>query len=169
MDHFLKHNTFGTSFLFEDQCSKLDITNTMLIGKKTDIHFQSLLDNLQDQKTKESEPCEKNEEDKIVKSECPNCQKSFQDLLKHLSRGACKNKVDENVVLELKEKAKKKHKAQNKVCKARSRKNLEMCETFEEREDRLSKKQKVSKNLRESKLKENPKDLRDKERSKKSF
>ena len=90
---------------------------------KTDIHIQSLLENIEEQKKDEKEPEKKTKEDKVMKSECPNCFKLFENLLKHISRSSCKNKVDDKVVLELKEKAESKHKADNKVHKARSRKN----------------------------------------------
>ena len=42
--NYLKHNVFITNYLHESQIQKLDITKTLLIGKKTDIHFQSLLE-----------------------------------------------------------------------------------------------------------------------------
>ena len=42
-----------------------------------------------------------------------------------------------------------------------------MHETIEERKERLIKKQKISKKLRESELKDNPEDLRLKEKTKK--
>ena len=163
VDHYLKHNTFITSYIFEAQCQKLDITKTLLIGKKTDIHFQSLLEHQKEAKESEKET----KEDVAVKSECPNCHKLFENPLKHISRSSCKNKIDDNVVLELKEKAMSKHKAENKVRKARSRKKLQMHETFQEREERLLTKRKLSKKLRESLLKTNPEDLRMKEKSKK--
>ena len=134
-----------------------------MIGKKTNMHFQSLIDNLENNETYEKEQ-EKETKAEIVKSECPNCQRLFQNLLKHISRSTCKSKIEESVVLELKQTAKMKHKAQNKEHKASSRKNLEMHETNQKREERLVKKRKISKAIRDSRLKEDPENLRNKEK-----
>ena len=43
VSNYLRHNHFITNYLHDEQVRKLEITKTLLIGKKTNIHFQSLL------------------------------------------------------------------------------------------------------------------------------
>ena len=64
----------------------------------------------------------------------------------------------------MKEKAKLKDKAQNKVHKATSRKRLELQETYEEREERLRKKRKDAKELRDLQIKHNSEEVRKQEK-----
>ena len=166
VDHYLKTNTFITTYLFESQCKKLDITKTLLIGLKTNIHFQSLLENFLDKKSNGKDK-DTEAQDVEVKNECSNCHKKFQNLLKHISRSPCKSKIDDSIISELKERAKMKHKAKNNFYKASSRKNLEMHETYAKREERLNKKRKIAKQIRESRLKEDSSKLRKTENDKK--
>ena len=66
---------------------------------------------------------------------CPYCDCKFQRLLRHLSSpGPCKDNSSDEIIQELKLKAKAKH----KVSKAKSQKLIQTHESFEKREDRLA-------------------------------
>ena len=67
VDHYLKHNIFISTYIFEEHCPKLDITKTLLIGKKTNMHFQSLIDNLENNETYEKEQEYMDNEDNLKK------------------------------------------------------------------------------------------------------
>ena len=142
-------------FLFE-----VDNSKALIIGLKTNIHYQSLLvSNCHQLEDVPSTSHPKNT------SNCPNCDKSYVQLLKHISQTDCKNKVDQNFIQELRDKTKSRNKEQNKVHKANSRKFIQFHESSKERESRLLKKREVMKKLRDKKVKENGKLVRDKEKS----
>ena len=72
--------------------------------------------------SEEDEDEEENIEEQ-EKEECPNCEKSFQHLLKHIAGNkTCKAKLDKIFVETLKNKAKIKHKSESTERKRKSRK-----------------------------------------------
>ena len=63
----------------------------------------------------------------------------YLHLLKHFAgKKTCKENVDEDFVLQLKQKTEEKHKKENKKRKAKSRKRIEASEDYDKRKDRLA-------------------------------
>ena len=82
---------------------------------------------------------EKEDQERILKikstENCPYCDRKFQRLLRHLSSpGPCKDNSSDEIIQELKLKAKANHKAS----KAKSQKLIQTHESLEKREDRLA-------------------------------
>ena len=142
----------------------------LLIGQKTDLHFQSLIEddkaNSSEQEVKECED-ESGSEDETI--DCPNCQKKFKHLLKHVDKSKCKNKIEAKLIQDLKDKAIARNKARNTEIKAQSRKRLQMHESFDDRKYRLQKKSEIMKALRERKRKSDYEKLKNSERESKQL
>lgn len=136
---------------------KIGDSTTLFIGNKTDLHFQSLLEVT---KTKKKKPDNEEQED----TKCPNCQQPFEHILKHISKSKCKDKVNDEFIQELRRNAEAKHRFENKVRKANSRRKIQMHENYDQREERLKRKKTEVKEERRRKLKENPDELRKKEK-----
>ena len=146
----------------------------LIIGVKTDLYYQSLLPNIisgmdSDDEEEEEDNVEEKEEEK-----CPNCEKSFLHLLKHIAGNkSCKEKLDQKYVSELKKKAEIRHKEESTERKRRSRKRKKVSEDYEERESRLALQSYYQAKSREKKRKLDPegttkeeKEIRAKNRSK---
>ena len=125
----------------------------LFMGQKTDIHFQSLLpmDTKQEKKSTGKRGMSYDNKYNVKKVKelqiepdeetiCPNCKHPFKYILMHAAakKSGCYGKIDQEFLNRVKEEAKAKKKARNRVDKARSRDLNQNKETMKERTDRLA-------------------------------
>ena len=117
----------------------------LIIGSKTNIHYQSLL-MLEDPADKKStQPSWKRTKPEL-KGVCPSCNWEFGQLLRHITLNkTCKGRVDQMTIDKLRTESAKRRKEKKKESK-----NIkESWEILEQREQRLAKKKGNMKKLRD--------------------
>ena len=162
-----KHTPYETSFIYgRDRTSESTGNQKILyIGKKTDLHYQSLLPSQTATEDWESDE-ETSEEEELPDSECPHCGKMSKHLLIHIARAKdCKENIEMDYIETLRQLSKLRHKAENAERKAKSRKRIQARENMERRQSRLALQCYYKEKSREKmKKKFSDEDLKEKER-----
>ena len=136
----LKHRPYQTTLLHGcDRASEsTEEQKVLFIGKKTDLHYQSLLPSETAMEDWESSQ-ESSEEDDLPEKACPHCGKISKHLLIHIARAKnCKNNIQKDFIENLKQLSDIRHKVENAKRKAKSRKRNEARENKEMRESHLA-------------------------------
>ena len=136
----LKHRPYQTTIIHGcDRTSEsTEEQKVLYIGKKTDLHYQSLLPSETAMEDWESTE-ESSEEDDLPEKICPHCGKISKHLLIHIARAKnCKNNIEKDFIDNLKLLSDIRHKVENAKRKAKSRKINEARENRERRESRLA-------------------------------
>ena len=135
-----QHRPYQTSFIYgSDRTSESTGNQKLLyIGKKTDLHYQSLLPSQTATEDWESDE-ETSEEEELPDSECPHCGKMSKHLLIHIARAKdCKENIEIDYIESLRQLSKVRHKGENAERKAKSRKRIQARENRERRQSRLA-------------------------------
>ena len=136
----LKHRPYQTTIIHgRDRTSEsTEEQKVLYIGKKTDLHYQSLLPSETAMEDWESTE-ESSEEDDLPEKKCPHCGKISRHLLIHIARAKnCKNNIEKDFIDNLKLLSDIRHKVENAKRKAKSRKINKARENRERRESRLA-------------------------------